>query len=95
MPKTIRRAEPTVLITVSGHLSAMYPAKNRPGCVLELCNGTTTGHYYVPLAPHDCRTEFPEGTGVKFRVWASAVPDRETGVIDTAGTVSRLWSAAG
>lgn len=94
MPKLIRNAEPTVLITVSGRLDSMSPARNRPGCILALSNGHSTGHYYVPLQPHDCRAEFQEGSNITFRVWASAVPDKDTGVIDTAGTVSRLWTAA-
>lgn len=93
MPRQITKAVPTVLITVHGQLTAMFPAKNRPGCVLELDNGRTTGHYYVPLAPHECRNEFPEGSRITFRVWASAVPDKNTGIMDTAGTASRLWDS--
>lgn len=95
MPKLLKDKMPSVLLTVSGMLEAMFPAKNRPGCVLELWNGRDTGLYYVPLAPHDCRREFPEKTRVSFRVWASAVPDASTGVIDTAGNASRLWETAG
>lgn len=94
MPKTLRAGKPSVLLTVSGMLEAMFPAKNRPGCVLELSNGRNTGLYYVPLAPRDCRREFPEKTRVSFRIWASALPDEKTGVIDTAGNKTRLWDAA-
>lgn len=93
MPKKIANAA-SVLLTVSGFLSAMFPAKGRSGCVLELTNGINTGLYYVPLSPHDCRRRFPEKTHVKFKVWASALPDR-AGVIDTAGDGERLWEATG
>lgn len=79
-----------VLLTVTGMLEAMFPAKNRPGCILELSNGRDTGLYYVPLSPHDCRREFPEKTGITFRVYADQRPDT-TGVIDTAGPKDRLW----
>ena len=91
MPKLLKDKKPSVLLTVSGMLEAMFPAKNRPGCVLELRNGRDTGLYYVPLSPHDCRARFPEKTRISFRVWASAVPDRDTGIIDTAGGTDRLW----
>lgn len=92
MPKLLSRGKPSVLLTVSGTLEAMFPAKGRPGCVLELWNGRDTGLYYVPLSPHECRLEFQEKAKVSFRVWASALPD-ESGVIDTAGSTARLWDA--
>ncbi len=90
MPKNARTKRDGVLLTVSGFLSAMSPAKGRPGCVLEMSDGKATGRYYVPLPPHDCRRMFPERTHVRFRVWASQEPDKN-GVIDTAGPADRLW----
>lgn len=92
MPKKLPNKNPPVLLTVSGMLEAVFPAKGRPGCVLELWNGRDTGLYHVPLEPRECRARFPEKTRVSFRVWASAVPDG-AGVIDTAGDKSKLWDA--
>lgn len=95
MPRLLNRIrQAPVLLTVSGMLEDMAPARNRPGCVLEMSNGQTTGHYYVPLAPHDCRRMFPEKTRVSFQVRASEKPDRN-GIIDTAGPAGRLWDVAG
>lgn len=95
MPKRLfeRPKDPGILLTVSGMLANMFPARNRPGCVLEMTDGRTTGYYYVPLSPHDCRREFPEGTKVSFRVYGSQKPGPD-GTIDTAGNASRLWPAA-
>lgn len=92
MPKPLTDKAQPVLLTVSGDLEAMFPAKGRPGCVLELWNGSDTGLYYVPLPPHECRGAFQEKTRISFRVWASAQPD-SSGIIDTAGDRSRLWDS--
>ena len=94
MPKPNQNKTAPVLLTVSGMLEEMAPAKNRPGCVLEMSNGRTTGKYYVPLSPHDCRRQFPEKTRVSFQVRMDQKPGQD-GVIDTAGPVGRLWETAG
>ena len=94
MPKTNGNQKMPVLLTVSGMLENMLPAEGRPGCVLEMSNGQTTGRYYVPLSPHDCRRMFQEKTRVSFQVSTDAKP-RKDGVIDTAGPAGRLWDATG
>lgn len=85
-----KTAKDRVRLTVTGMLEAMLPARNRPGCVLEMSNGKDTGRYYVPLSPHDCRRAFPEKTRITFQVYADQKPNDE-GVIDTAGPAGRLW----
>ena len=87
------RTDP-VLVTVSGTCTGMEPAIGRVGCVLSVSNGVDSGRYYVPLSPHDCRTRFPEGRTVKFRIYSDARPDGN-GIYDTAGTADRLWKIAG
>lgn len=87
------RGPDTVMCTVRGTLLQMEPAKGRPGCVLVMGNGTTTGRYYVPLAPHECRTQFPEGTVVSFRMYPGTLPG-EDGTYDTAGPADRFWEVS-
>lgn len=81
-----------VLVTVTGLLRQLFPAANRPGCILEMTDGHTVGHYYVPLQPHDCKQEFREGEVISFRIWQDAAKSPD-GSYPTAGTTSRLWNA--
>lgn len=90
MPKPKNR----VLLTVTGTLARMLPAKGRPGCLLEMTDDNSTGLYYVPLSPHDCRREFPEGKKITFRIDQDAVRSQD-GSYPTAGTADRLWDVVG
>lgn len=82
------------LLTISGLVKDMLPAVNRPGCILIMTNGENTGSYYVPLSPHDCRLQFPEGSRASLYVWDDAKRNTE-GIIDTAGNGDRLWDIIG
>lgn len=87
------RAPSRTIFTVSGTVKSMAPARNRPGCVLELTNGTETGLYYVPLSPHDARRAYPEGQKATFRMHGSA--KAVDGVFDTFGPAHRDWDVTG
>lgn len=94
MAMDMRKKPRPILLTVSGTVSSMAPARGRPGCILEMSNGYDTGLYYVPLSPHDCRSQFPENARAVFRVWSDAAPGKD-GSIDTAGNAERLWDIVG
>ena len=94
MKKLFKDRKPDkVLVTVHGLLQEVRPAAGRPGCVLRVTDGQTVGRYYVPLAPDDCRREFPEGRTVSFKLEAGAKPG-ENGIYDTAGGRAGLWKTA-
>lgn len=81
-----------VLVTVHGFLKHIEPAKNRPGCVLHVTDNHTTGKYYIPLSPHECRKEFLEGNIITFRMYADTCSDEDE-IYETAGNNTRLWNA--
>ena len=85
-PAKLRR---DIVLVVSGTMTGFEPAKQRPGCVLTLTNGTDEGRYYVPLDPHHCRQAFPEGEKASLRIEASVI--EKGGVIDTVGDGERFW----
>lgn len=94
LPAAARKRRPAhapsqVIFTVSGTVRSMAPARHRPGCILELTDGTETGLYYVPLSPHDARRAYPEGQKATFRMHGSATA--VDGVFDTFGPAHRNW----
>lgn len=81
-----------ILVTVHGMLKTIEPAKERPGCILHVTDNISTGKYYIPLSPHECRKEFSEGNIITFQLYAHTISDKD-GVYETAGNGTRLWNA--
>lgn len=77
------------VLVVSGRLKDFAPAVGRPGCILELTDGRTTGKYYVPLSPHDVRVRYPGDATVRLTVDGASRP--VDGVYETIGNDERLW----
>lgn len=79
-----------IVYTVSGMLKKSMPAVDRPGCVLELTDGTTTGRYYVPLDSGEVSRTYRKGSPVRLRM--DGTMDQANAAYETIGTHDTDWS---
>lgn len=63
-----------VVVTLSGTVTAHRDVCQRPGCILELSNGKTTGYYHIPLSIKAAQKEHPVGQTASVKVFQDAIP---------------------